>query len=287
MTTRQTTERLAALFRDCTIEFSGGGMAGYLEPEDCALIAEMIGAAKPAAPRLALRQTRTYAELEVPAEFYDHVVTSFLDAGYEHTFARSIDGPERGLIKGGTGVDVGAIDMHGIALTRGAEQFNVTYPPGWHLPVPIEALDKIATDLAWRGPNGKTLEYVNLTREQAEAIATYLGGDRAPASPASNEALPAGVDETAPSMFRAKPGLELSVDGFLGNEGGGGMEPAHTPAVPAPTEELAPFDLAGAMPGLFEDFQRDQLDKIARVFSGHKVRPVLDDDHSGGHADNR
>lgn len=39
------------------------------------------------------------------------------------------------------------------------------------------ALDKIAADLAWRGPNGRELKHIVLTREQADAL---LWGDPLP-----------------------------------------------------------------------------------------------------------
>src|SRR5687768_10458814 len=50
-----------------------------------------------------LRQTHTYAELEVSAAAYDEVADKLKAAGYDHAFQD------------------GVIDMHGIALTRGPE----------------------------------------------------------------------------------------------------------------------------------------------------------------------
>lgn len=48
-----------------------------------------------------IRQTHTYAELEVSAQAYDEIAKLLRDAGYDHVF-----------------MDGGAIDMHGIGLTR-------------------------------------------------------------------------------------------------------------------------------------------------------------------------
>lgn len=38
------------------------------------------------------------------------------------------------------------------------------------------ALNKIIGDLAWRGPSGKELRYVVLTREQALALLAHVSG---------------------------------------------------------------------------------------------------------------
>lgn len=59
---------------------------------------------------MTLRQTHTYAELEVSAETYAEVATKLLAAGYDHVF--ELTGPT-----GGNGIEHrGAIDMHGLAL---------------------------------------------------------------------------------------------------------------------------------------------------------------------------
>ncbi len=55
---------------------------------------------------MAIRQTHTYAELEVSAEAYAEIAEKLLKAGYDHVFEFS-----------GVGIENrGAIDMHGIAL---------------------------------------------------------------------------------------------------------------------------------------------------------------------------
>ena len=61
-------------------------------------IAERIARGEPAPPRPAVRQTRTYAELDVPPEFHAYVKQRLLEAGYGHA------------VTGDT------IDMHGIVL---------------------------------------------------------------------------------------------------------------------------------------------------------------------------
>lgn len=54
-----------------------------------------------------LRQTHTFAELEISAAAYDEIKQKLQDAGYDHAF---IDG---------------AIDMHGIGLTKGSEAVSI------------------------------------------------------------------------------------------------------------------------------------------------------------------
>ena len=61
-------------------------------------IVERIARGEPAPPRPAVRQTRTYVELDVPPEFHAYVKQRLLEAGYGHA------------VTGDT------IDMHGIAL---------------------------------------------------------------------------------------------------------------------------------------------------------------------------
>lgn len=51
-----------------------------------------------------LRSTHTFAELEVSAAAYDEIAGKLREAGYDHAF------------------NEGAIDMHGIGVTRSAEQ---------------------------------------------------------------------------------------------------------------------------------------------------------------------
>ncbi len=75
-----------------------------------------------------LRQTHTFAELEVPAELYDLVARKLLEASYRHCFeVDAFHGRHdvtRERVLDGIGADVGPIDMHGIALTRGASGFS-------------------------------------------------------------------------------------------------------------------------------------------------------------------
>lgn len=56
---------------------------------------------------MTLRQTHTFAELEVSEEVYEEVAKLLREAGYWHVF-----------------MDNGAIDMHGIGLTKGASGSN-------------------------------------------------------------------------------------------------------------------------------------------------------------------
>jgi hypothetical protein len=49
---------------------------------------------------MAIRQTHTYAELELSKVAYDEIAAKLRDAGYDHAF-----------------MDDGAIDMHGIGVT--------------------------------------------------------------------------------------------------------------------------------------------------------------------------
>lgn len=56
---------------------------------------------------MGVKQTHTYAELEVSAEAYAEIATKLVEAGYSHVFELS-----------GNGItNRGAIDMHGLALT--------------------------------------------------------------------------------------------------------------------------------------------------------------------------
>lgn len=85
------------------IETSRAGVRlGIDAPRDIAVhreeVAERIAHSVPMPPRPAVRQTRTYVELVVPAEFHAYVKQRLLEAGYDHA------------ISGDT------IDMHGIAL---------------------------------------------------------------------------------------------------------------------------------------------------------------------------
>jgi hypothetical protein len=48
-----------------------------------------------------VRQTHTYAELKLSPEAYDEISRKLREAGYDHAF-----------------MDDGAIDMHGIGVTR-------------------------------------------------------------------------------------------------------------------------------------------------------------------------
>jgi hypothetical protein len=50
---------------------------------------------------MAIRQTHTYAELELSAAAYEEIARKLREAGYDHAF-----------------MDDGAIDMHGIGVTR-------------------------------------------------------------------------------------------------------------------------------------------------------------------------
>lgn len=59
--------------------------------------------------------SHTYATLEVPAEVYDLVAAKLVAAEYHHAFVEA-----RHAVS--LGQDNGAIDMHGIALTRGEPQ---------------------------------------------------------------------------------------------------------------------------------------------------------------------
>lgn len=54
--------------------------------------------------------THTFATLEVSAEAYDEIAGKLREAGYDHAFV------------------TGAIDMHGIGITRGKEAAPTT---GW------------------------------------------------------------------------------------------------------------------------------------------------------------
>lgn len=65
-----------------------------------------------------MRQTHTYALLEVPAELYDFVAKHMVEVGYDHVFAEA-----NGPIK--VGGDNGPIDMQGVALTRGPDALYI------------------------------------------------------------------------------------------------------------------------------------------------------------------
>lgn len=56
---------------------------------------------------VALRQTHTFAELEVSPRTYDEIAVKLRVAGYDHAFVADSTN--------------GGIDMHGIGLTRAAE----------------------------------------------------------------------------------------------------------------------------------------------------------------------
>jgi len=58
-----------------------------------------------------LRFTHTFAELEVSAAAYDEIAAKLRAAGYDHAFVN------------------GAIDMHGIGLTRGPEPVAPRHRP--------------------------------------------------------------------------------------------------------------------------------------------------------------
>jgi hypothetical protein len=61
---------------------------------------------------MTIRATHTYVELEAPPALYDFVVGKMIEAEYGHVFDGGVT-PEAGK-------DCGPIDMHGLALTRGA-----------------------------------------------------------------------------------------------------------------------------------------------------------------------
>lgn len=60
---------------------------------------------------MAIRQTHTYALLEVSAEAYAEIAAKLIAAGYDHVFENSGKGVEHR----------GAIDMHGPALVTKRE----------------------------------------------------------------------------------------------------------------------------------------------------------------------
>jgi len=51
----------------------------------------------------------------------------------------------------------------------------------------MEAVEKIVSDLEWRGPNGKTMGHVVLTREQAEDLLKEIGQLRSGRREVNNE----------------------------------------------------------------------------------------------------
>lgn len=61
------------------------------------------------------RKTRTFAVLEISESAYDEIASKLREAGYDHAFVS------------------GAIDMHGITLTRGAEPAQASHPA--HRPI--------------------------------------------------------------------------------------------------------------------------------------------------------
>jgi hypothetical protein len=82
-----------------------------------------------------LRQTHTFAELELSAAAYDEIAAKLREAGYDHAFELGPSGvPYAG----------GPIDMHGIGVTRGPgliarpraewseEDHDVLW---WHFPI--------------------------------------------------------------------------------------------------------------------------------------------------------
>lgn len=58
-----------------------------------------------------LRQTHTYAELELSAAAYDEIAAKLMAAGYQHCFPVGYE----------HNPGDGAIDMHGLAVTRAPE----------------------------------------------------------------------------------------------------------------------------------------------------------------------
>lgn len=55
-----------------------------------------------------LRQTRTYVEMELSPSSYDEIAQKMREADYGHAFLSGVFG--------------GAIDMHGLAIVRAAEE---------------------------------------------------------------------------------------------------------------------------------------------------------------------